>query len=244
MKKVRRLDEALILEGNARDRNEAFVIVTEGRVFVNGQKAVSPAQWVTDNDKIEARGVREYAGRGAYKLDEALRKFAIDVHEKVCADIGSAVGGFVEVLLKNGAKKVYAIDTAFGKLDVKLRNDSRVVVMEETDIRSLEALPEPIDLITIDVSLIPLREILPKVKKFLARGAEIVALFKPQYETRDQSILRHGVVKDSAAREALLNDFIAWAESNRWRVLGNIESPIKGSEGNVEYLIHFESIYG
>lgn len=239
MKKGKRLDEALISERSARDKNEAFVIVTEGRVFVNGQKAVSPAQIVGQNDRIEVRGGREFVGRGAYKLEAALTKFAIDVREKVCADAGSAVGGFVEVLLKRGAKKVYAIDTASGKLDVKLRNDSRVILKEETDIRST-SLPEPTDLITIDVSLISLREILPRVKKFLAQGAEIIALFKPQYETRDQSILRHGVVKDSAAREALLGDFLAWAGENNWRILGKIESPIRGNEGNVEYLLHIQ----
>ncbi len=237
--KRKRLDDILVEREFVEDKQKAFIVVTEGRVFVNGQKAVSPAQIVGQNDRIEVLRGREFVGRGAYKLEAALVKFNIDVHGKICADVGSAIGGFVEVLLKRGAKKVYAIDTAFGKLDIKLRNDPRVVLMEETDIRSA-ALPEPIELATIDVSLISLREILPRIKKFLAQGAEIIALFKPQYETRDQSILRHGVVKDSAARIVLLDGFLTWAGENNWRILGKIESPIRGNEGNVEYLLHIQ----
>ena len=156
-----RLDEALIKEGKANDKGDAFIIVTEGRVLVNGQKAVSPSQMVGEDDEVEVVGEKEYVGRGAYKLEAALAKFNIDVHEKVCADIGSATGGFVEVLLKRGAKKVYAIDTARGKLALKLREDPRVAVMEETDVRDVESLPERPELSTGDVSLISLRGILP-----------------------------------------------------------------------------------
>ena len=238
--KKRRLDDLLIERGEAHDKNEAFIFVTEGRVFVNGQKAISPAQLVTDADKIEVHPVREFVGRGAYKLEAALEKFAVDVRGKVCADIGSAVGGFVEVLLKHGAKRVYAIDTARGKLDLKLRGDPRVVVMEETDVRSLSELGEAVALVTTDVSLISLREILPKVRRYMSEEGEVIALFKPQYETRDQKILRHGVVKDDAAREHLMYDFIKWAETNGWKVAKRIESPVLGGEGNVEYLLYLK----
>ncbi|MFY9462281.1 MAG: SAM-dependent methyltransferase, partial [Candidatus Sungiibacteriota bacterium] len=188
--KKQRLDEMLIREERAKDKNDAFVIVTEGRVLVNSQKAVSPAQMIGEDDKVEVKGEKEHVGRGAYKLEAALAKFNIDVHGKICVDIGSATGGFVEILLKYGAKKVYAVDTARGKLDLKLRSRPEVTVMEGTDVRDVKSLPENIDLVTADVSLLSLRNILPHVAR-LAPESEAVVLFKPQYETRDPSILRH-----------------------------------------------------
>ena len=130
-------DEYLLRNGAVKNKEEAFVIVTEGRVFVNGQKAVSPAQLVKDDDRIEVRGGREFVGRGAYKLEAAIERFGIDVAGKICADIGAATGGFTEVLLKRGAKKIYAIDAGRGKLDLKLREDPRVVVMEGVNVLAL-----------------------------------------------------------------------------------------------------------
>lgn len=237
--KRKRLDEVVMAKGLAVDKKEAFILVTGGRVFVNGQKSVSPAQMVRENDSIEVKSGREYVGRGAYKLEHALAKFSIDVHGKVCADIGSATGGFVEVLLKHGAEKVYAVDTARGKIDLKLREDPRVVVMEGTDVRDLENLPDSIDLVTIDVSLISLRGILPAVRR-IASKAEVIALFKPQYETRDPKILRHGVVQDEDVRKKLFDDFTEWLAANGWNVADWIESPIRGSEGNTEYLLYIK----
>lgn len=236
MKKVR-LDEALIESGKLKDKSDAFVIVTEGRVMVNGQKAVSPAQMVGEDDRVEIKDRKEHVGRGAYKLEAALSQFTIDVHEKVCVDIGSATGGFVEVLLERGAKKVYAVDTARGKLDLKLRERPEVILMESTDLRDVKSFPENIDLVTADVSLISLRNILPHVARLAPKSAAVV-LFKPQYETRDPTALRHGVITDAAARTALLSDFKEWLAANSWEVLGFVESPIRGSEGNVEYLFH------
>ncbi|KKS37457.1 MAG: hypothetical protein A3G49_04165 [Candidatus Sungbacteria bacterium RIFCSPLOWO2_12_FULL_41_11] len=234
----KRLGDALIEKGLAQDKNSAFIIVTEGRILVNGQKAVSPSQLVGEGAKIEVRESQKYVGRGAYKLEAALNYFKIDVKDKICLDIGSATGGFVEVLLNHGAKRVFAVDTAYGKLALKLRQNSKVVVMEETDIRDLEKLPETVSLVTIDVSLISLKNILPHVGCFLERGGEVVALFKPQYETRDPKILKHGVIKDDEAREKLLSDFISWAEVSRWKIKGKITSPISGSKGNIEYLLY------
>lgn len=236
----KRLDEILIEKGWVKDKSEAFVVVTEGRVFVDGQKAVSPAQPVDPAANIEMKRAREFVGRGAYKLKAALEKFSITVEGKICADIGAATGGFTEVLLKYGAKKVYAIDTAKGKLDPKLRDNSRVVVMEETDVRDLEYLPEVPEIVSIDVSLISLSSILPAVKKF-APGAEVVALFKPQYEARDPSMLHHGVIKNPEVREGLLSDFKGWLSEHEWNIKEVVESPIRGSEGNVEYLIYLVS---
>lgn len=241
--KKQRLDENLIKQELAGDKKDAFVIITEGRVFIGGQKAISPSQLVNPEAKIEVRKEREYVGRGAYKLEAALEKFGIDVAEKVCADIGAATGGFTEILLKHGAKKVYAIDTARGKLAPKLREDSRVVVTEKTDVRDIEKLSEAVDCVTIDISLISLRDILSRLKsgRFLKPQGDVIALFKPQYETRDAKILRHGVVTDIGAREKLLNDFMDWAKNSGWEILGRIESPIRGGEGNVEYLLWLRS---
>lgn len=232
-----RLDEFLIQHGCAADKRSAFIVVTEGRVLVNGQKAISPAQFVMLEDRVEVRGGNTYVGRGALKLDAALERFKIDVADKVCADIGAATGGFTEALLRRNAARVYAIDTARGKLAPKIREDARVVPMERVDVRNLKSLPEAIDLATIDVSLIPLEHILPAVRRLMAPQGFVVALLKPQYETRDAKALRHGIVRDDAVRENLLHRFLAWAEENNWKVVNRIESPIRGSKGNVEYLL-------
>ena len=234
-----RLGDILIQRGIAADKSAAFIIVTEGYVFVNGQKAVSPAQFVSDDAEIDVRRSREYVGRGAYKLKAALDAFdTINIEDRVCADIGAATGGFTEVLLKHGAKKVYAIDTARGKLAPKLRYDTRVIVMEKMDARDLAMLPDRIDLAVIDVSLVSLRNILPALARFLTGNGSIIALFKPQYETRDPAKLYHGVIRDVEDSRQLLNDFIVWAGGNGWNVMNWIESPIKGLKGNTEYLLH------
>lgn len=224
-----------------KDKKEAFICITEGRVFVNGQKAISPAQMIKSGARIEVRGGPKYVGRGAFKLEAALDKFNVDVIGKVCADIGAATGGFTEVLLKHGAKKVYAIDTARGKLALKLRANPRVVVREHTDVRYLQELPDPIEIATIDVSLIPLQDVLPHVRRFLSSRGSVIALFKPQYQTRDRKLLKRGIITDASAREELLENFTQWAEERGWKVKGSVESPIRGSEGNIEYLLHLSS---
>ena len=235
--KMTRLDAYLIDKGFAHDRAGAFIIVTEGRVFVGGQKAISPAQLIHPQTKIEVRPAREFVGRGAYKLEGALQSFAVDAWGKICADIGAATGGFTEVLLKKGATKVYAIDTAKGKLALKIRENARVVVIEKTDVRKISHLPDEINLATIDVSLISLRDILPAARRFLKADGEVVALFKPQYETRDATILKNGVIIDSVVHEKLFADFLDWAKQAGWKILNTMQTPIQGSKGNVEYLV-------
>ncbi|OGZ96626.1 MAG: hypothetical protein A2847_00855 [Candidatus Sungbacteria bacterium RIFCSPHIGHO2_01_FULL_50_25] len=236
--KKKRLDDILIERGTVEDRQGAFIVVTEGNVFVGGQKAVSGAQMVDVGADIRVRESRAYVGRGAYKLEAAIKKFETDAQGKVCLDIGAATGGFTEVLLNHGAKKVYAVDTAKGKMALKLREDPRVVLIEGTDIRALKKLPEEVKVATIDVSLIPLQEILPHVKRFLADTGEVIALLKPQYETRDPKILRHGVIKNTRDRKRVLDGFLRFARDSGWDVRDYIESPIRGSKGNVEYLIY------
>lgn len=240
--KKQRLDSYLIKHKFASDKNEAFVIVTEGRVFVEGQRSVSPSQLVAPSAWIEVRSLNPYVGRAAYKIEGALKAFGVEVEGLVCVDIGTATGGFTQVLLLHGAQKVYAIDTAKGKLAPKLREDARVVVMEETDIRHVERLPELADIATIDISLISLTQILSHAKRLLKLDGVVIALFKPQYETRDPVMLRHGIVKDDATREQLLNNFTQWLTENRWHIEGRIESPIRGSEGNVEYLFKLKPL--
>lgn len=238
--KKERLDSILIQKGLVKDSREAFIVVTEGRVFVGGQKAISPAQPVSSGARVEVRPTREYVGRGALKLEAALHGFLISARDKICMDVGAATGGFTQVLLKEGAEKIYAIDTAHGKFDASLRNDPRVIVMEATDIRDVKGLPEEPQLVTIDVSLISLQQILPTVRRLSQRRASIVALFKPQYEARDKNMLKHGIIKDDQSREALICEFEEWLHAERFTILSRIESPILGSKGNKEYLFHLK----
>ncbi len=250
-----RLDEVLIGRGDVGDEIDAFIAVTEGRVFVNGQKAISPSQEIGEEDRIEVKPVREFVGRGAEKLNAALAAFGIDAAGKTCADVGAATGGFTEVLLKRGAKRVYAIDAGRGKLDPELRADPRVTVLEGTNVLSMKPLPERMDIITVDVSLISLRRVLPIVRGWLAEagsaapaggraspteGGRVIALFKPQYEVIDKRLLRHGVLEDEAARGRTLEKFRSWLAANNWREIGMMESPIRGSEGNAEYLFYLK----
>lgn len=240
--KKQRLDDFLIEHKFTSGKDEAFVIVTEGRVFVEGQKAVSPSQIVLPSAWIEVRPLSLYVGRAAYKLEGALDAFGISPKGMICVDIGAATGGFTQVLLYRGAANVYAIDTAKGKLAPKLREDPRVVVMEETDVRHIKKLPELADLVTIDVSLISLRDILPHARRLAALHASVVALFKPQYETRDPRFLVHGIVQGEATRQELLNDFLEWLAAHQWKVEKWIESPIRGMEGNKEYLFYLKPV--
>ena len=262
--KRQRLDDILFQKGFIENKTDGFIIVTEGRVLVDGQKAISPAQLIGEGAEVKVKNADGYVGRGAYKLEAALAAFGIEVAGKICADIGAATGGFTEVLLRRGAAKVYAIDTARGKLALKIHQDPRVVVMERTDARHLKALPEQVglvrsksrrgvgtadapvahrisngaDIAVIDISLISLRDILGSVRRLLAPQGAIVALFKPQYETRNPAILHHGVIRDPAEREKLAEDFAAWAAQNGWEIKNKIESPIRGSKGNTEHLFY------
>ena len=238
MTRKRRLGDVLIEKGFAKNKNDAFVIVTEGAVRVDGRKAVSPAEMIEAGTEITVRAGNGYVGRGAYKLESALQNFSVPVEGKVCADIGAATGGFTEVLLRRGARKVYAIDTARGKLAYKIRSDPRVIVMERSDVRAIEALAEKIDLAVMDVSLISLRDILPSAARLLRADGEAVALFKPQYEARDPALLSHGIVKNTEEREKLVADFRAWTHTHSWRIMGEMESPIRGTRGNTEYLFY------
>lgn len=188
------------------------------------------------NAEITLVAPMPYVGRGGYKLAGALDAFALDVDGRVCADVGASTGGFTDVLLQRGAARVYAIDVGQGVLDWKLRQDERVVLMERVNARYLESLPEPVTFVTIDVSFISLRLILPAVAKWLEPAADVVTLIKPQFEAGPEQVRRGGIVRDAAVRRQVLEDVLGWSQANGWQVAGLIPSPIQGGDGNVEYL--------
>ncbi|HRO22706.1 MAG TPA: TlyA family RNA methyltransferase, partial [Promineifilum sp.] len=175
------------------------------------------------------------------KLAGALEQFGLDVADRVAADIGACTGGFTDVLLQRGAARVYAIDVGQGQLVWKLRQDERVVVMERTNARYLDSLLEPVSLVVIDVSFISLKLILPAVRKWLSADADVVALIKPQFEAGPESVGKGGIVRDAAVRRAVLEDLLGWANEQDWSVNGLIQSPIQGTDGNIEYLAWLRS---
>ncbi len=236
----KRLDDLLIERNLAPNREEALKLIMSGEVMVQSQRAVSPSQMFPPDAAIEMKGKRQYVGRGGEKLAYAIKTFGIIVEGKTCLDIGSSTGGFTDVLLQNGARKVYAVESGKGILDLKLREDPRVVVMEGVNILHLESLPEPADILSIDVSLTSLKNVFSVLPKFLATSGEVLALFKPQYEVSDKRFLRNGIVEDAAVREQTLSDFLGWLTAHGWRIIEKAESPIKGSEGNTEYLLHIK----
>jgi 23S rRNA (cytidine1920-2'-O)/16S rRNA (cytidine1409-2'-O)-methyltransferase len=189
----------------------------------------------TDQLSVAARA---RVGRGAFKLEAALDAFALQVDGWVCADVGASTGGFTEVLLERGARRVYAIDVGYGQLAWRLRQDSRVVVMERTNARTLASLPEAVRLAVVDVSFISLRLILPAVRRWLARDGEAVALAKPQFEAGRGTVGRGGVIRDQALRRSVLDALAAELTAEGWERVAAIDSPIAGASGNLEQLWH------
>src|SRR5438105_13403206 len=212
------------------------------RVFVNGQLADKSGSTVAPRDELRiAEPEHPWVSRGGMKLAHALGQFHIDVRGKICADIGASTGGFTDVMLKNGAAKVYAIDVGYGQLDASLRNDPRVVNREKVNARYLTAadFEEAIDFVSLDVSCISLKVILPAVATF-ARG-DVVALIKPQFEVGKRDVGKGGIVRDEAKRAAAVESVVAFAREIGFEVKGVIESPVKGAEGNVEYLMNADT---
>ena len=237
--KKQRLDVAVVERGLADTRSKAQSLIMARRVLVNGQFVDKAGANVTDEDEVTVAELEHpWVGRGGMKLAHALKEFAINVDGKVCADIGASTGGFTDVMLKNGAAKVYAIDVGYGQLDASLRNDPRVVNREKVNARFLqpEDFEDPIEFVSIDVSFIPLKLILPAVATFL-RG-ELVALIKPQFEVGKHEVGKGGIVRDEAKRQAAVDGVVAVARELGFEVKGVIESPVKGAEGNVEFLMH------
>jgi 23S rRNA (cytidine1920-2'-O)/16S rRNA (cytidine1409-2'-O)-methyltransferase len=231
-----RLDVAVHERGLAESRERARRLILSGEVTVNGQPVSQPSSPVQADAAIGLRQGLPHVSRGGLKLARALEVFGVSPLGWVAADVGASTGGFTDCLLQAGAQRVYAIDVGYGQLAWTLRQDPRVVVMERTNARYLEALPEPVQLVTIDVSFISLRLILPQAGKWLAPCGQLIALVKPQFEAGAGQVGKGGVVRDSAVHRRVLTELLGWAVEQGWRVAGLTCSPVRGPKGNVEFL--------
>ena len=243
MKKIR-LDQLVFDLGYTDSRERAKTTIMSGHVFVNGQRADKPGTPVAPDARVEVRGeALPFVSRGGFKLDKALRVFPIDPAGKLCIDCGASTGGFTDVLLQHGAQKVYAVDVGYGQLAWKLRNDGRVVSLERTNLRYVtkEQIPEELDLAVMDLSFISVRLVLPAVKALLRPEADIVCLIKPQFEAGREEVGKKGVVRDSAVHEEVIRSVLAFAPTIGLSVVGLDFSPIKGPEGNIEYICHMKN---
>ena len=241
MKIKKRLDVLLVERLYADSRTKAQAIIMSGNVYVNGQKADKPGTSFEETVDIEVRGaVCPYVSRGGLKLEKALRDFGVKPEGFVCSDSGASTGGCTDCLLQQGAKKVFAIDVGYGQLDWKIRSDERVVVMERTNIRYVtpEDLGEPLDLSVIDVSFISLKIVLPTIKTLLKPTGQVLCLIKPQFEAGKEKVGKKGVVRDAAVHQEVLDHFVALAKELNFTILGLTFSPVKGPEGNIEFLGH------
>ncbi len=242
MKAKKRLDVLLTEQGYCDSRTRAQAIIMAGQVYVDGQKADKPGISYEENVSIEVRGEScPYVSRGGLKLEKALRNFGVKPEGYVCSDSGASTGGFTDCLLQQGASKVFAIDVGYGQLDWKIRSDPRVVVMERTNIRYVtpEDLGEPLDLSVIDVSFISLKIVLPAIKNLLKPNVgQVLCLIKPQFEAGKEKVGKKGVVRDPAVHKEVLDTFVELAHSLRFTILGMTFSPVKGPEGNIEFLAH------
>lgn len=234
-----RLDVLVAERGLAESRQQAQRLIMAGRVRVDDRPVDKPGMRVPIAADIVVEGSLPYVSRGGYKLAAALEAFQLDVRDWVVADVGASTGGFTDCLLQRGAGRVYAIDVGYGQLAWKLQQDPRVVIMDRTNARYLEALPEPVDLVTVDASFISLKLIVPMATRWLKPGAPMVTLIKPQFEA-GRSRVKGGVVQDPAVHQAVLEDLIDWATSQGMGLLGLIRSPITGPAGNVEFLAHWQ----
>jgi len=238
-----RLDIALVERGLMQSRERAKSVIMSGVVYVNNQKADKAGTDVSETDQIEVRGeTLRYVSRGGLKLEKAMSVFPIDLSGRTCGDIGASTGGFTDCMLQNGAVRVYAVDVGYGQLAWTLRNDPRVVNLERTNARYLgpEQIPEPLGFVSVDVSFISLRLILPTVHTLLADGCKAVCLVKPQFEAGRENVGKKGVVRDPAVHRQVISSVIGEAVSAGFRVLGLSYSPVKGPEGNIEFLLYLQ----
>ena len=234
-----RLDLLVTQQGLAENQEHARRLIMAGRVSIGDRIVDKPGTRVPVGSDVMVKDASPYVSRGGFKLAAALDAFGLDVLGWTVADAGSSTGGFVDCLLQRGAGRVYAIDVGYGQLAWKLRQDPKVVVMERTNARYLENLPEPIDLVTADVSFISLKMVLPAASGWLRDEGQIVALIKPQFEASAEQVEEGGVVRDKAVHRAVLENLTAWASSQAMGLKGLIRSPLIGPAGNVEFLAHW-----
>ena len=236
--KKKRLDVLLVERGLQESRQRAQAAIMSGEVFVGEQRVDKPGTAVAEDAQIEVRGGLAYVSRGGLKLEKAMAAFPIDLSGAVCADIGASTGGFTDCMLQNGAEKVYAVDVGYGQLAWKLRSDPRVVCLERTNARYLttEQIPEPLDFASIDVSFISLKLIFPALYELLKEKGHVACLIKPQFEAGREKVGKKGVVRDPTVHLEVLEHFLDHAKESHFTVLGITYSPIRGPEGNIEYL--------
>lgn len=237
--KKQRLDQLVFDRGFTESRERAKTTIMSGIVYVNGQKVDKPGTPVAPDAEIEVRGnALPYVSRGGFKLEKALQVFPVDPTGKTCIDCGASTGGFTDVLLKNGAAKIYAVDVGYGQLAWSLRNDSRVINLERTNVRhiSQEEISEPLDLAVMDVSFISIQLVIPAVGKLLKDGADYICLIKPQFEAGKEEVGKKGVVRDRNVHLRVIESFMEFVKTSEFTMMGLDFSPIKGPEGNIEYL--------
>ena len=238
-----RLDVLLVNRNLAESREKAKAIIMSGIVYVDGQKEDKAGTMFEDTVSVEVRGhTLAYVSRGGLKLEKAMTHFGVTLNGKICMDVGASTGGFTDCMLQNGAVKVYSVDVGHGQLAWKLRNDERVVCMEKTNIRYVtpEDIPDRIQFASIDVSFISLTKVLGPVKELLTEDGQIVCLIKPQFEAGREKVGKKGVVREKSTHLEVIESVIAFAKSIGFGILNLEFSPIKGPEGNIEYLVHIE----
>ncbi len=239
MQNKERIDIVLVNKGLAPSRERAKALIMEGIVFVNNQKCDKAGTNVKDTDIIEVRGkTLKFVSRGGLKLEKAMKSFDLSLDGFLCADIGASTGGFTDCMLQSGAKKVYSIDVGYGQLAWKLRNDERVINLENTNFRNVtkEQIPDELDFASVDVSFISLTLILPVLRPLLKDGANAVCLIKPQFEAGRENVGKNGVVRERSVHIAVINKIMDFALLNGFSFLGLDFSPVKGPKGNIEYL--------
>ncbi|MCX8027747.1 MAG: TlyA family RNA methyltransferase [Thermodesulfovibrionales bacterium] len=239
-----RLDKVLVKRGFASSRETAQRLIQEGKVEIDGLIDLKPSTMVDIDVNISRVEDLKYVSRGGIKLEAAINRFGIDVENKIAMDVGASTGGFSDCLLQNGVKKVYAVDVGYGQLAWKIRQDSRVVVLERLNARyiSQENIPEPVEICVIDVSFISLKKIIPAIIPLLVTGGEVIALFKPQFEVGRQDVGKGGIVRDEFKRVNALHDMCEVFEGFGLNVIDTMTSPIKGHDGNVEYFIYAKKV--
>ncbi|MDD7354598.1 MAG: TlyA family RNA methyltransferase [Oscillospiraceae bacterium] len=237
-----RLDQRIVQLGLLESREKAKAMIMAGQVYVNGQKELKAGTNVKPEDSIEVRGSMEFVSRGGYKLKKAVSVFPITLKDKICMDIGASTGGFSDCMLQNGAKKVYCVDVGYGQLAWKIRSDPRVVNLERTNIRYVtdEQVTDKIDFASVDVSFISLELVLPVAYNLLSDDGETVCLIKPQFEAGRENVGKKGVVRDINVHKNVINKIYLFAKQLGFAVCGLDFSPIKGPEGNIEYLIYLK----
>ncbi len=233
----RRIDSLLVGRGLVESRAKAQALMMAGEVMVNGKAVTKPGMLVAEEAAITIVEPPPFVSRGGLKLDYALDHFKLDVSSKVAADVGASTGGFTDCLLKRGASRAYAIDVGYGQLDYRLRKDSRVIVIERVNARYPIALPEKVDLATIDVSFISVEKVIPPVAQLLKDNGYLLVLIKPQFEAMRHEVGKRGVVKQPIVHARVLGRFIAWATEHNLRLGGLVASPIFGASGNKEFFV-------